>query len=230
MKSLQNFFVLSICCFLAAGAIAQEGNHAMPTGGWSTFRAVDEESKILFDKAMEKQVGVTYTPYCVSKQVVAGMNYRFFCSCTTVTNPPKEENAFVDLYVTPNGSIKEKNIHNTHSKRLAGGWSEFKPIDEKAKEVFAATFGKVVGVTYTPFCVSTQVVAGMNYRFLCSSVAATNPPKEGNAFGVVYADLQGNKEITEIKEFRSHDLSQMLQGDHREMDRSPIPERNRARR
>lgn len=51
----------------------------MVPSGWSPFTEVTEEDGVVFDKAMEGFVGVKYTPERVSKQIVNGMNYRFFC-------------------------------------------------------------------------------------------------------------------------------------------------------
>lgn len=53
---------------------------------------------------------------------------------------------------------------------MTGAWSAFSPdFSPEAKVVFEKTVGTLRGVEYTPLLVSQQVVAGMNYRFICNA-------------------------------------------------------------
>ncbi|TRX35584.1 hypothetical protein FNW52_10895 [Flavobacterium sp. ZT3R18] len=56
-------------------------------GGWSPYRNLTTEDKLVFDEAFKGFVGVKYSPTAVSTQVVAGTNYRFKC---TAQVPPSE--------------------------------------------------------------------------------------------------------------------------------------------
>ena len=56
-------------------------------GGWSPYGPLSLEDRTIFDEALEGFVGVKYTPISVSKQVVAGMNYRFKCEASM---PPSD--------------------------------------------------------------------------------------------------------------------------------------------
>ena len=49
----------------------------------------------------------------------------------------------------------------------------------------------------TPISVSTQVVAGLNYKFLCSYEDKTDGSK-GRCLIVIYKDLQGNASHTSV--------------------------------
>lgn len=50
------------------------------TGGWSEYSCeIDNEAKNVFEKAVTV-LGVSYQPVAVAKQVVAGLNYSFFCN------------------------------------------------------------------------------------------------------------------------------------------------------
>lgn len=51
-------------------------------GGWSPYTALTAEDRKVFDEATAGLVGVKYTPQLVSKQVVAGVNYRFKCEAS----------------------------------------------------------------------------------------------------------------------------------------------------
>ncbi|WP_299122181.1 hypothetical protein [uncultured Tenacibaculum sp.] len=66
-------------------------------GGWSPYTALTPEDRKVFDEAMAGLVGVNYTPEQVSKQVVAGINYRFKCEASM---PPSMAvwQAIVEIY------------------------------------------------------------------------------------------------------------------------------------
>jgi hypothetical protein len=67
-----------------------------------------------------------------------------------------------------------------------GGWSEFHSLTKDEEILFKEVMGNILGVSYKPIVVSTQVVSGMNYCFICRATSATNPPKEFNAEVYIY--------------------------------------------
>lgn len=67
-------------------------------GGWNPYHKLTNEDQVIFNEAIKGIIGVNYSPYLVSTQVVAGMNYRFKCS---VSLPGPEEvvwKAIVDIF------------------------------------------------------------------------------------------------------------------------------------
>lgn len=82
------------------------GNESVVYGGWSDFAALESEDEDVFKHALDGFVGVSYTPSKVSKQVVNGMNYRFFCYGVTATEIPEKFPAIVKVYVAPGGEAK----------------------------------------------------------------------------------------------------------------------------
>jgi hypothetical protein len=143
-------------------------------GGWSAFRAVDSEDVAIFNKATEHLLGVDYTPLEVSTQVVAGMNYRFICESKVVAPGTESHKATVTIYqplkgdpIVTNISIEYAPVNNM--QYMAGGWSQWKLVDEESKNVFNEAMQGFVGVKYTPLEVSSQVVAGMNYKYRCNA-------------------------------------------------------------
>ena len=60
-------------------------------GGWSAFTALSHEDEEVFKQAVGTMRGVDYKPLQVSKQIVNGVNYRFFCECNPVV---KDQNSF----------------------------------------------------------------------------------------------------------------------------------------
>lgn len=80
---------------------------------------------------------------------------------------------------------------------VVGGWSQYHSLSAEDKEVFDEAMKGFVGVKYTPETVSTQVVAGMNYRFKCD---ASMPPSDATWEAVVeiYNPLDGAPHIVGI--------------------------------
>ena len=82
---------------------AATGNQLATLGGWSPFDAVTPEDRLVFHKAMEGFVGVKYEPEKVSKQIVNGMNFRFFCYGHPAVQGEHPFPAIVKIYVAPGG-------------------------------------------------------------------------------------------------------------------------------
>lgn len=89
---------------------------------------------------------------------------------------------------------------------LSGGWQvnttvSTQKLGKAEKKVFSKATDGLVGATYTPLAVlGTQVVAGMNYCFLCHCASATYPATNSICKMYVYQDLSGKAKITKIKE------------------------------
>lgn len=76
-------------------------NDAVSCGGWSPFQELELEDQDVFEEAMKGLVGVKYTPERVSKQIVKGVNYRFFCYGTPATQGEHSFPAIVKIYAAP---------------------------------------------------------------------------------------------------------------------------------
>lgn len=89
----------------------------------------------------------------------------------------------------------------TSEVRLVGGYTAQRPLDEREKELFESVTAGLTGVRYTPQSVATQVVAGTNYRFVCTAVTATREPQSYKAEVTVFQPLpgQGEARITAIE-------------------------------
>lgn len=51
--------------------------------------------------------------------------------------------------------------------QLAGGFSDPRPLTDEDRQLFARATADLTGGPYTPLFVRTQVVAGLNYAFVC---------------------------------------------------------------
>ena len=89
------------------------------------------------------------------------------------------------------------------SEPLAGGWQnvphEAAELPADAQAAFDKALNGLVGAQYTPVALlSTQVVAGMNYCILCQITPVVPNAAPTWALVYIYADLQGNAEITNV--------------------------------
>ena len=86
---------------------------------------------------------------------------------------------------------------------LDGGWRkrEDMNLSEEDTSIFDKAMEGFVGVNYSPIAVlSTQVVAGTNYAYLCEATPVVQDPESYYAIVTIYEDLSGNAEISDIVE------------------------------
>lgn len=91
------------------------------------------------------------------------------------------------------------------SATLAGGWqpvtAEAQLLSEDAQAAFDKATEGLVGATYTPVAIlSTQLVAGTNYCILCQITPVVPDAVPTWNLVYIYADLEGNAEITNVWE------------------------------
>jgi hypothetical protein len=73
-------------------------------GGWTAYSCqISNDAKNAFDEAFKGFVGVDYTPVAVATQVVAGINYSFFCNALGVYPGATNEGAMVLIYSPAGG-------------------------------------------------------------------------------------------------------------------------------
>jgi hypothetical protein len=93
------------------------------TGGWEAVEdgTVTDELQVLFDKAMEKMVGVDYTPIeLLETQVVAGTNYKFLCESRVVAPDAETKQAIVTIYEDLDGNVSVTDISDTKEQGTGG--------------------------------------------------------------------------------------------------------------
>lgn len=98
---------------------------------------------------------------------------------------------------------------------IDGGWTvntEFgKPdIPEEASKAFEKAMEGFAGTAYTPVAyLGSQVVAGQNFKFLCTAVPVTPDGKASLETVTVYNDLEGNASILETAKVN---ISELISG------------------
>lgn len=88
--------------------------NTMP-GGWSAYTCqISSEAQAAFTEATSGLMGVQYSAVAVSQQVVAGMNYKFFCNATAVVENPFQYAAIVSIYKPLDGKATITGIFPIH--------------------------------------------------------------------------------------------------------------------
>ncbi|KYG75072.1 putative outer membrane protein [Roseivirga ehrenbergii] len=83
-------------------------------GAFSPYTCkMSAEAEGAFKEAVDGLLGVTYSPVAVSQQVVAGMNYKFFCNTQAATRYPNNGAAIVSVYKPLKGAA-----HITHIQEV----------------------------------------------------------------------------------------------------------------
>ena len=175
----------------------------------------DEEKETL-EKALEGLVGATYEPVVVlATQLVACTNYAYLCTTTPVVPDAVPHWTVAVVYKDLQGNVSLTNVadldladvkipEQTDTSEAVGAWAITEPSgkavmlpSEEAQAAFDKATEAYVGVSFQPIALlGTQIVAGTNYKILCYGTPSTSDPFTSLYVIDVYADLQGNAEIT----------------------------------
>lgn len=187
-------------------------------GGWtaSASPVITDDFIKVFEKAVAELDGVDYEPVAyLASQVVAGRNHCVLCKATPVVPDAKTTYSIVYIYEDPEGNAEVTEIISSEAdaqnsgKDVTGGWTENDSLEmtDEAKTALEKACETLTGAEYTPVALlATQIVAGTNYRIICKSISSVPFPEAGYVIVTVYADLQGNAEITDTIEFRHKDI------------------------
>ncbi|MBR7040542.1 MAG: hypothetical protein IKI24_01730 [Clostridia bacterium] len=103
-----------ICVVLAVMLIASLAiAEGLMVGGWTHSQSpeITEENKALFDKGMEKLLGVDYEPVAyLGSQIVAGTNHCFLAQATVVAPDAQPAYKLVYLYENLEGEVEVLSI------------------------------------------------------------------------------------------------------------------------
>ena len=105
---------------------------------------------------------------------------------------------------TKEGSKTEQAATTKADKRLVGGYATQKDITPEESVFFKEIIAKSDSpIKYTPLTVSKQVVAGINYKFICEANDITTDTKY-HVEVIIYKPLpnQGEAKITSIEKIK----------------------------
>ena len=89
------------------------------------------------------------------------------------------------------------------AEMMVGGWelveAQAVPLPEDAQAAFDKAVENRDGMTYVPVALlGTQLVAGTNYCILCQTTPVVPNATPAWSLVYIYADLEGNAEITNV--------------------------------
>ncbi len=163
-----------------------------------------------FDKAFEGLEGVSYTPVAVlaSRTTGSGTQYRVLCRATGCYPDAQEEYVVVTLQRGWLGQAEILNIDDPlcltdldYEEGAVGTWQEAESpaMTDEAKAAFSKAAEGFVGVDYVPVALlSTQTVAGTNYRILCEATTVYPGAEMHYAVVSVFESLEGNANIISV--------------------------------
>ena len=155
-------------------AEAAEAAENLKPGGWTPFAKVTSDTQKVFDEALKGLLGVGYTPLAVTSQVVSGTNYIFAVNARLVYPNSHEYPALIRVFKPLNGPARIVKIHDLGSPAVfAGGFGPFHETTGEEKAVAEKALKGFAGVGYEALLTSTQVVAGLNYRFIGTQTPVT---------------------------------------------------------
>lgn len=102
--------------------------------------------------------------------------------------------ALAAMLLTACGSPEKRTEKQQEKTILCGSYTGQRPLEASDRELFRRATAGMTGVSYTPESVATQVVAGTNYRFICTAKAATPGPETYEAEIIVFQPLPGQGE------------------------------------
>ena len=139
------------------------------------------EVKALLEKATAELDGADYTPVAyLGTQVVAGTNHLLICKVTPVVPDAVSTYALVTIYEDLKGEANITEVQNNDAEAgvldAPGGWQDTESLEvtKESLEALRLASQKLTGATYSPVALlGTQVVAGTNYRMLCTVTPVT---------------------------------------------------------
>lgn len=183
-------------------------------GGWSSSESpvITEEIRNLVAKANQILTGAQYEPVAlISKQVVAGFNYRLLCKVTATVPDAKTYYSVITLWEDPQGEASITDIIDTaieapSGEQLDGGITEAASpeLTAEAKEAVTKAMETMAGMSYNPLALlGTQVVAGTNYIVLCEATATVPGAETGYAIVTVCAGVDGSYSVVEAQDVKA---------------------------
>ncbi len=190
-------------------------------GGWQIYKgeaaSLPKDVQEAFDEACAAKMDVELVPVAlVGNQVVGGMNYKILCRQTAPAEEAGtlkvveiydsfEEDAGITMISAFNlTAYTDGTGYKPDPEPIDGGWgssagASYAVIPEEAQAAFDKANADQTDRALRPEALlATQVVSGTNYMFLCSGDLGGEYPDRYQQVVIVYADLEGNAQITNV--------------------------------
>ncbi len=85
---------------------------------------------------------------------------------------------------------------------VMGGWVVHDCITADDMVIFNTATKGLIGVNYEPVLLSTQLVSGTNYSFICKTTIMNEEMTKGIAEVIIYKSLKGDPVVTGIHKIK----------------------------
>lgn len=165
----------------------------------------------VFNKAFDGLVGASYTPVALlaTRTTSSGTQYRILCKTTIAYPGAQEQYVVVTLQKGWLGRASIEDIGDAlwptdlSDEPLMGGWQEADTpaLTDDATAAFQKATEQLLGVHYTPVALlSTQVVAGTNYRILCEATTVYPGAEMHYVVMTVHENLDGSASVLSVSD------------------------------
>jgi predicted secreted protein len=133
--------------------------------GWKPFTAVSDEARKVFEEALNGVNLIHHTPLAVTSQEFVDTNYIFAANVGNVSGPPLCPD-LVRVCKPLNGRARVVRVYNLSSPGATGAFGVFHETSAGEKDLLKQALAGRGGAGYEAMLTSTQVVSGLNYRFI----------------------------------------------------------------
>lgn len=201
---MKKFITLVLALAMLLSLTACAASESKLLGGWQKIDppVVTDDVAALVEKASDNMLGAEYVPTAyIAKQIVSGTNYLVLCEITPVTPDAVGHYSLVYIYEDLQGSVSITDTKyadcETPYEGIVGGWTAVSDptVTKEAKSALDKAAKSLPDYKYSPLAlVSTQVVAGTNYRILCEVSEKGSDPR----FEIVevFSPLEGDAVIS----------------------------------
>lgn len=205
---MRKFCKVAVLILAAAMMFTACGSNNIP-GGWQKAKSktVTAELQDVFNMAAEPYGELDLAPEAyLASQVVAGTNHLF--KCVDSAKNKYNVTVFQDLEggytITKVENKKGNDVTSDILPEISGlEGGNTVPADgtitAELQEIFNKALEGYDGVKLEPVeLLSTQVVAGINYRFLCNETVLVPNAEPKEVIVTVFEDLDGSCSITDV--------------------------------
>lgn len=187
-----------------------EIDNAAIAGGWKIAedQTISTAQKAVFDKAMEKLIGVKYDPVAyLASQIVSGTNHCFLAKATVVRPGATPRYVLVYIYENLSKECKVLNIEDVaipgarNGKAPLGGftYAENPAITPDIAAVMDKASESKLGAAYEPVAnIGSQVINGTNHVILCKVTPVAPGAASKFAMVQVAETVDGKCTISEV--------------------------------
>jgi hypothetical protein len=168
-------------------------------GAFTPFAKPDAAALDAFKKAFAHLTGVDYTPLLAASQVVSGTNYIFVANAQIVGINLLPSPVLARVYQSLKGDAEIVNITVLGNPQHSGSYLAFAPVRPEHQALLDTALKGFAGSGFTADYVSTQLVAGRNYRFAGTQTLATKDPVQYPVLFTVYQPLSGAPVLTGVE-------------------------------